>query len=143
MNCTYCQQPAEFVSHEAIYGKRYGDKSWMVWLCRPCNAYVGVHQNNPARPLGTMANKELRAWRQKAHAAIDPLWESGLMKRKAVYARLSEMMGYEVHVGESNAKQCAAIIEAAKQIETELTGGSANAAWYAEDIYDRFGSELT
>ena len=73
MNCPYCNNPAEWVSNAEVYGRPYG-KSWMMYLCRPCDARVGCHQNSQT-PLGTMANKELRGWRIKAHDAIDPMKE--------------------------------------------------------------------
>lgn len=82
----------------------------MVYLCKPCNAYVGCH-NNTRKPLGTMANAETRQWRQRAHAVVDPLWKTGTMKRKAVYAMLARAFGKEIHIGESDIKQCKKIIE--------------------------------
>lgn len=63
-----------------------------------------------------MANKELREWRMKAHAAIDPLWKNGRMKRNTLYVRLSDYLGKEVHVGWSDIEDCKAIIAAAESI---------------------------
>jgi hypothetical protein len=114
INCTYCGRPAEWVENKEVYGRNYGD-SYMIWLCRPCDAYVGCHQNS-RRPKGTFANRSLRAARRAAHAFIDPLWQSGKYKRKTVYIRLKEAFGTEIHVGESDEAQCAAIIETAKLI---------------------------
>ncbi len=123
MNCPYCNNPARWVSNAAIYGRPYG-KSYMCWLCSPCDAYVGCHSNTQ-QPLGTMANKELRQWRMKAHAAIDPLWkpdeEGGrYISRKGLYRYLSEKFGYEVHVAQSDVQQCAAIIAAAKELKEAI-----------------------
>lgn len=106
--CPHCGIAAEWVENSAIYGKRYG-KSYMMWLCRPCNAYVGCH-NNTRLPLGTMANKELRQWRIKAHDAFDPLWRNGAMKRDEAYVLLSRELGREVHIGQSDIEQCKEII---------------------------------
>lgn len=55
MICPYCKRPAKWVENKEIYGKNYG-KSYMMWLCKPCDAYVGCH-NNTKEPLGTLANK--------------------------------------------------------------------------------------
>lgn len=63
-----------------------------------------------------MANKELREWRMKAHAAIDPLYKSGRMKRGTLYARLGDFLGKEVHIGWSDIEDCKAIIHAAEFI---------------------------
>jgi len=114
MQCPYCGQPAEFVENKEVYGKNLG-KSFMMWLCRKCDARVGVHKNNPDKPLGIMANKELRQWRVKAHAAIDPLWKTGDNKRKEVYQALNSIFDKEVHIGESDIEMCQKIIEVFKK----------------------------
>lgn len=108
MICPYCKKEAEWVSNEKVYGKRYG-KSYMCWWCKSCDAYVGCHQNT-TKPLGTMANKELREWRIKTHAVIDPLWKGGEMKRYEVYQMLKDKFGKEVHIGETDIKTCKEII---------------------------------
>lgn len=110
MTCPYCHKPAEWISHEVIYGTRFNKKSHMIWLCRDCMAYVGCHQNTK-KPLGTMADKETREWRVKTHAVIDELWKSGRYSRGEVYARLSDAFGERVHVGESGVERCKQIIE--------------------------------
>lgn len=110
MICQYCNQPAKFVPNEEIYnGKRYG-RSYMMYYCKPCDAYVGVHENDPKRPLGTLANRELREWRKKAHRVIDPYWRDGDMKRVWVYSRLNRHFKKSVHVGESDQQMCEEII---------------------------------
>ena len=38
--CPYCGQQAEYVDSKVIYGRSYG----MAYLCRNCDAYVGVHR---------------------------------------------------------------------------------------------------
>lgn len=111
MICPYDGTPAEWVNNSRIYGKSYG-KSYMCWLCPKCGAYVGCHQNT-RRPLGTMANRELRNWRMHAHAHIDPLWKDGEnhISRGAVYAILAEHFGRHIHIGESDIETCKKIIE--------------------------------
>jgi hypothetical protein len=109
MNCPYCENPANYGPNEEFYGKRYG-KSWMCYYCKPCRAYVGTH-NNTTRPLGTMANDELRKARMAAHANIDPYWKENGWKRGDVYAALNKHFGHEIHVGESD-------LETAREIAT-------------------------
>lgn len=118
MNCPYCNNPAEWVSNAEVYGRPYG-KSWMMYLCRPCDARVGCHQNSQT-PLGTMANKELRGWRIKAHDAIDPIWKSRQMERQAVYEWLSKQMGFPVHIGSADIALCRQIIAFADRLQREL-----------------------
>lgn len=108
MNCPYCGEQAEWVPNEVIYGRRYGN-SYMMWFCRKDDAYVGGH-NNTKRPLGIMADKELRGWRVKAHAHVDPLWRSKRLKRATLYRRLNDWFGKEVHIGEADIEMCREIV---------------------------------
>jgi len=114
ITCPYCKKPAKWVENRLIYGRNYG-KSYMCYLCEPCDAYVGCH-NNTKEPLGTMANKSLRGLRKKAHAAIDPFWKNGLMSRRSVYNKLSEFYGIDVHIGEADEKLCESLIKHAENI---------------------------
>lgn len=82
----------------------------MMYLCRKCDAYVGCHQNT-RKPLGTMANRELREWRMKTHAVIDPLWRSGKMTRRHMYKTLNNTFNKEIHIGESDIETCKKIIQ--------------------------------
>jgi zinc-finger-containing domain len=109
MTCPYCGELAIWCENKEIYGRNYG-RSYMCYLCKDCGAYVGCH-NNSKMPLGSMANKELRQWRMKAHAVIDPLWKSRKYKRHTVYAKIAKAFGETVHIGESNIERCKEVIE--------------------------------
>lgn len=74
--CPYCGRVAKYVDSSVIY---YGHSYGMAYLCRPCNAYVGVHSGTD-RPKGSLANAELRGWRKATHARFDPLWQDGPFK---------------------------------------------------------------
>jgi len=108
MNCPYCNKKAEWVSNEKIYGRRYG-KSYMCYYCKDCNAYVGCH-NNTKQPLGTMANKELRDLRIKAHSLFDQIWKEGKMKRKEAYKFLEKNTGIK-HISWTSEEQCKKVID--------------------------------
>lgn len=108
MKCPYCKNEAKWVENKAVYGKNYG-KSYMMWLCEGCDAYVGCHQNTK-KPLGTMANGELREWRKKAHKAFDPFWKKWGLKRQGAYQMLKTKFGKEMHIGETDIEQCKKII---------------------------------
>jgi len=108
MICPYCNQEAKYGSNEEFYGRRYG-KSYMCYYCLDCGSYVGTHQNTK-KPLGTMANKELRDWRIKAHAFFDPLWKSGKMTRQQAYEWLKEKLGQEIHIGEADIETCKSVV---------------------------------
>ena len=104
MNCPYCNKEAIWTENKAIYGKNYG-RSYMSYYCKPCDAYVGCH-NNTRKPLGTMANAETREARKLAHLLFDPLWKNGIMSRDKAYKKLSNHFGKEIHIGESDIKTC-------------------------------------
>jgi len=87
----------------------------MIYLCRPCNAYVGVHRGSN-KPLGRLANAELRQWKQAAHAAFDPLWKTGRFrgKRNGAYKWLAAQMGLpveETHIGMFDVEKCKRVIQ--------------------------------
>ena len=109
--CDYCGRRAAFVDSKEIYGRSYG----MVYLCRNCGAYVGVHKGTD-KPLGRLADAELRRWKMAAHNAFDPIWKYGKFRhrRNAAYAWLSEKMGLPVeqtHIGMFDAAQCQQVIQ--------------------------------
>jgi hypothetical protein len=107
--CPYCGRAAEFVDSREIYGRSYG----MVYLCRPCDAYVGVHKGT-SKPLGRPANRELRKQRNIAHAAFDILWKSGKFRRNDAYAWLSRQLGIPIkktHIGMFDGETCKRTVE--------------------------------
>lgn len=108
MICPYCKKEAPCVDSSIIYGRSYGN----VYLCEDCDAYVGCHKGTK-KPLGTLANRELREWRKKAHAEFDPLWKGGRMKRSQAYAWLKKSLNSEkdIHIGESDIELCQKIVE--------------------------------
>ena len=81
----------------------------MAYWCKDCDAHVGCH-NNTREPLGTMANKELREHRMKAHAIVDPLWKTGKFSRGYVYSMLAKWFERPaVHIGELDKYDCVII----------------------------------
>jgi hypothetical protein len=121
--CPYCNSPAEYVDSIAVYRQSYG----MIYLCRPCNAYVGVHKGTD-KPLGRLADHRLRYWKKTAHAAFDPLWRYGPFRgnRSAAYTWLADRMGLtpeETHIGMFDIEQCQSVCEIAGQ---EMKGAYQN-----------------
>lgn len=110
--CPYCKKEAELVDSSAIYSKSYG----LIYLCKPCDAYVGVHFGT-VNPLGTLANKETREARKVAHRAFDNIWQRKLMTRHKAYKELAKRMGKQaVHIGEADVYQCALITAIAQEM---------------------------
>lgn len=94
--CPYCKKPAKWVSNEVIYGQKYGE-SYMIWHCKPCDAYVGCHQNTK-KSLGSMANAELRRARKLTKERFIKIylrgnWNCKKMLKDMAYQTLAERMG--------------------------------------------------
>lgn len=120
--CPYCHKPSEFIDSALIYG---GQSYGMMYDCRPCDAYVGVHRGTN-RALGRLANKELREWKKAAHSFFDPLWKAKMKKRhmqknvarNLAYEWLAREMGLpkeETHIGMFDVQQCKKVIELCKK----------------------------
>lgn len=116
MKCPYCGSDTKFIDSKEIYGKSYG----MVWACinyPKCDAYVGVHKGTD-KPLGRLANAELRKYKNKAHAIFDPIWQDRKMSRKEAYAWLASQLGLpvnETHIGMFDVDMCIKVIEVCRR----------------------------
>lgn len=74
--CPYCGKPTEYVDSSVIYGRSYG----MIYLCRDCKAYVGVHKGTD-QALGRLANAELREAKKEAHFYFDQIAKTSLINK--------------------------------------------------------------
>ncbi len=111
--CPYCGRMTEYVDSSIVYGRSYG----MIYLCRDCMAYVGVHKGTD-KALGRLADAELREAKKEAHLYFDKLWQLGIMKRKEAYSWLSECLGIPVeytHIGMFSVNTCKETVRFAKQ----------------------------
>ncbi len=126
VDCPYCEKRAEFVDSAEVYnGKSYG----MIYLCRPCQAWVGCHRRT-GKPLGTIANASLRRARMQAHREFDELWKEDRGKRQRKGRRRTgwyewlawkmDMPVSECHIGSMNEKQCARVVELSVEKGWEL-----------------------
>lgn len=119
MKCPYCggvarKQPCEKV-YSTVYHSNYGD----IWVCDnypECDAYVGCKPSG--KPLGTLANSELRGMRVKTHNLFDKIWKKKLMNRSHAYRWMAEEMGLtakQAHIGKFNIEQCEKLQELVKE----------------------------
>lgn len=120
--CPYCGKSAKLVGGDTIYPHRPDLYEKKFWLCRPCNAYVGCHKPNNGygdgtRPLGRLANAELRDAKRSAHAHFDPIWEKGGMARAQAYKWLASSLGIEpknCHIGMFDVETCKKVVDLCK-----------------------------
>ena len=114
VSCPYCHKAAERVGGNTIYPHRPDLTHKAFWRCAPCKAWVGCHPET-TKPLGRLANTELRREKQRAHAAFDPIWRSKEMSRKAAYRWLAEAIGASeanCHIGMMDVLACKAVVSA-------------------------------
>lgn len=117
MICPYCEREAELVTGQVVYPHRPDLHGKRFYACMPCGAWVGTHRDG--RPLGTLANRELRAARQQCHVEFDPIWRVGRLRRHEAYQRLASMMGIEdrqCHIGMFTIEQCRAALPAIRRL---------------------------
>lgn len=119
--CPYCKGDTDLVDSIEVYQESHG----LIYICRPCQAWVGVHQGTDTS-LGTVAKKSLRTLRHEAHLVFDPLWQhkkklTGLSTkgvRVKAYRWLRELLDIdktEAHIGYLNESQCRIVIEECKK----------------------------
>lgn len=82
-----------------VYPHRKDLHSLPFWKCDTCGNYVGCHHKtkNRTRPLGCIPTPELKNARRHIHALLDPIWKSGKMERKEIYAVISKRIGKDFH----------------------------------------------
>ncbi len=116
--CDYCSCPAVFTDSAEVYnGRSYG----MIYLCKPCRAYVGVHKGTK-KPLGRLANAELRRMKIAAHYAFDHIWKDGHETRKCAYKWLAgelKIEGNKCHIGMFDEDMCQKVVNVCSQGATE------------------------
>lgn len=108
--CPYCNATAVLIDSIEIYRTQsFG----MVWACLPCDAWVGCHKRSKNKPKGRLANRALRDAKIRAHAAFDPIWKSGMMKRGSAYGWLADQLGVDgkdCHIGMFDEDQCQRVV---------------------------------
>ena len=121
MKCPYCGRPASLVTGKEIYPHRSDLNHLNFYQCKPCAAYVGTHKGT-FKPLGRLANAELRKAKIAAHAAFDPIWRSNNMSRGAAYKWLANQLGMtrdECHIGMFDLDQCQKVIAVCRAARTK------------------------
>lgn len=114
--CLYCGSRALLRPASVVYGTKAADPVAPYYVCARypiCDAYVAAHKKT-CLPMGTLTNAELRRKRIQAHAALDRLWEGGLMSKKQAYLWLQAKLGLpgeETHIGRFSTFRCEQVIQ--------------------------------
>lgn len=130
--CTGCEKDvqARLTDGAERYPHRPDLYELPFWKCDTCGNYVGCHHktDNPTKPLGVIATKEILEARKKIHALLDPLWESKKIKRGQAYAYVTNRMikatgnqAYQYHNGEIRSiEEAREIYKIVAQLHNEL-----------------------
>lgn len=119
MRCQYCGGTVVLRSADGIYHDN--SKNTMLWVCSNypnCDAYVRTHPGTTI-PVGTLANHELRALRNKAHHYFDQLYLSGMMSKQDAYLWLAGLLQVplsKAHIGFLGEYYCMQVIEASQKL---------------------------
>jgi len=128
MRCPYCKRPVIIRSAKGIYNKYAEGVQLLVCSGYPaCDAYVRIHSGTTT-PVGSLANKQLRALRQKAHNQFNKLYQKGLMSKDDAYSWLAYILNVpkaQAHIGYLGNYYCQVVIEESRKLlEQRGTGRS-------------------
>lgn len=118
ITCPYCGAPAVLREGSYVYGER--SKGELLYVCAnypKCDAYVGVHRGTK-RPLGTLADANLRHKRIRAHKLFDLIWKNGLMTRKEAYRWMEYFMDIPKdtgHIANFSEYRCEILMDKCRQ----------------------------
>lgn len=118
--CCGCKKKvkADIKHGNDIYPHRPDLEHLNFWQCPTCKNYVGCHETGAGKsPLGVISTKEVREKRKEIHSILDPMWKSGRYKRRALYKRLTELLGWEYHTAKIRS------VEEAEKVLFILKGG--------------------
>lgn len=128
MKCPYCNGKVELKSCLHVYKKYYSEYVIVCENYPSCDSYVGTHKNG--KPLGRLANKELRQLKIEAHLYFDSLWKHKKNKgltaaRFKAYKWLSGELGLDVketHIGYFDIETTKKVIKICKPYYNKITG---------------------
>ncbi len=99
--CCRCEEnvDARLTDGVEIYPHRSDLYNLPFWKCDRCGNFVGCHHKtkNNTRPLGCIPTPEIKNARKEIHKILDPIWKSGRVDRKTLYAAISEHLGWSYH----------------------------------------------
>lgn len=128
--CPYCNSKTEYIDSEYIYRTSYG----MIYICKPCDAYVGVHKGTN-NALGRLANRELRTAKKEAHNFFDKIARTDLAlevgkefvqiknPRNKAYAWLAKELDLPIkltHIGMFDIETCSKVVNICTKKLSEL-----------------------
>lgn len=117
--CIHCGSYGVLYDVKVFFNnKNNGDG--FIYVCPTCPDSRVTCRSGSRIPLGTMANKDTRIARSKAHDVFDPYWQKMGIARSSAYETLARMLGIErhqCHFGLFDEAMCNRVIEMLKEVE--------------------------
>lgn len=79
------------------------------------------------RPLGFLATPEIKQWRMRIHAILDPLWKANKITRGMAYRYITDRFGRLYHTAEIySVDEAKTVYEIVKSLKDTLDPGPWN-----------------
>lgn len=146
INCPYCGSPALCRPASIVHGSSVLEKGRYLYICShwpECDSYVAAHKKDK-RPMGNLANKELRHKRMLAHRALEELQQARHMEKWAVYLWLQGHLNLneeQAHIGLFSEQMCEQVISLCRQAIRTSTGSTARKEGIDDDSLDERTAE--
>jgi hypothetical protein len=112
VRCPYCAAAAVLRDGSYVHGEmNRGGKLYVCARFPACNAYVGAYANH--KPMGTLADGNLRHKRIETHRLFDRLWKQGIMSRSGAYNWMRAKFGMsadQAHIAQFSEYMCEALM---------------------------------
>jgi hypothetical protein len=128
--CDYCGTAA-VLTRPGDEAYPYREDRGAIWVCQPCQAWIGIYSRSTRNvPLGRLANAELREWKAKLHAALEPM-AAAKARRDGISIFEARAKGYRwlasalqidekaCTIHQLDADQCRAAVEVIEKFEQE------------------------
>ena len=115
--CPYCGAQAILRPGSYLFNDVSIEQLYVCTKYPVCDSYVAAHPDK--RPMGLLADAELRMKRREAHHAFDELWKQGIFTRSVAYKWMSDLFyikGQEAHIGKLDIDRCERLIRESVKI---------------------------
>lgn len=131
--CPYCGSAAQLRPASTVHGEQTFSAGSYLYLCSRwpvCDSYVSAHRRN-LRPMGTLANGELRHKRIVAHRELERFRKKQGMETWAVYLWLQGALGLseaQTHIALFSEDRCEQVISLCKKARKTADAAKKQAA---------------
>lgn len=122
VKCPYCGAHAMRRPASVVYGEAARVKEGYLYVCSrwpACDAYVSAHLKS-GRPMGTLANGELRHKRILAHRALEGFRRHNHMEKWEAYRWLQAKLGLgqeQAHIAMFSEYRCGQVVDLCREPE--------------------------